>query len=419
MTRTVDCGERTGSVLIPSSKSQAHRMLICAALSQSDSVISCDGISDDIKATADCLSALGAKIDIRGGEISVRPIKNIPGDRIELFCGESGSTLRFLLPVVGALGANAAFHMKGRLSERPLSPLSDELISHGMSITRNSDLLLCGGKLEAGKFSLPGNISSQYISGLLFALPLLSGVSEIEITSDIESEDYIEMTLDSLLLSQIQIVRAERLYGISGDQKYRFPACARVESDWSSAAFFLSMGALSEKGITVRGLDTHSRQGDKRIIDVLRGFGAHIIISEDGITVSRGELRGQTVDARMIPDLVPVVSVVAAAANGRTEIINAGRLRLKESDRLRSVSQMLLSLGGKVTETEDGLIIDGGALHGGTVDSVGDHRIAMSAAVAASVCGSPVTVTDPGCTSKSYPRFWDDLDSLSIADIKE
>lgn len=415
MTRTIIPGPRSGRIRIPASKSQAHRILICAALSQGGTDVICDGISKDIAATIGCMSALGAEIERKGSGIHIRPAAGTGDGICHMPCGESGSTLRFLLPVAGALGANAVFHMEGRLPERPLDPLDSELRRHGMTITKNGALLECSGQLRGGEFTLPGNVSSQYISGLLMALPLLSDDSVLHVLEPVESGDYIAMTEDVLRLSGIRFEKSGNDYTISGRQQYVFPKEVSVEGDYSSAAFFLCMGALSEKGVAVNGLNPSSSQGDRRIIPLLSEFGAEVVINGGEVSVRRGKLRGITIDASMIPDLIPTLSAVAAAAEGETRVINASRLRLKESDRLSTTSRMLTALGADVTETEDGLIIRGKpSLAGGTADSFGDHRIAMSAAVAACVCSAPVTIAGAECTAKSYPGFWDDLDSLEV-----
>ena len=438
MTINVPCGPRSGCIAVPASKSWAHRMLITAALSKNESEIVCDGISKDISATVKCLNALGADISISEGIIKVKPVRKVtdcsgdPSLYANLFCGESGSTLRFMIPIVGALGINAVFHMEGRLSERPLEPLTDVLSKHGMSFRKDGQLLYCKGQLEGGSFDIPGNISSQYISGLLMALPVLKDESVINVTGTVESGDYIEMTVKAVEEAGIRFDRQGYMFKISGDQEYSAAERLIVEKDWSSAAFPLCMGAFSEEGVTVAGLNMDSVQGDREIVNILNGFGAKIYIEEAGyrrvslqdylnnkdigkaasglvsITVVKDSLKGQVIDASRIPDLVPVISVVAAGAEGETRIIHAERLRIKESDRLATTTAMLKALGADIKETEDGLLIRGKKeLDGGTVDSFNDHRIAMSAAVAAGICSSPVIVTGAECTDKSFPGFWE------------
>ncbi len=414
MTATVSPGPRTGRVTIPASKSQAHRLLICAALGREPVELVCGGPSADILATTKCLNALGADIQKTAPDrFSVRPVTASPGTAAQLACGESGSTLRFLLPLVGALGAEGAFAMEGRLPQRPLAPFDSVLKEHGMTLHQEGSRLRCGGRLRPGAYTLPGNVSSQYISGLLMALPRLAGDSTLAVTGPMESAGYVAMTEDALRLSGIRFTREGQSWRIPGGQCCRLPGLCRVEGDWSNAAFFLCAGALSPEGITVEGLSLTSSQGDRAVVDILRAFGAQVTEGDGSVTVRRGALRGVTIDAAPIPDLIPTLSAVAAAADGTTYIENAGRLRLKESDRLKSTAALLSALGGQVEEREAGLVIRGRArLEGGTVDSWNDHRIAMAAAVAACVCCGPVTVTDSQCVAKSYPRFWEDFQQL-------
>ena len=413
MKRTIIPGARTGCVRIPASKSQAHRLLICAALGEEKTEVVCDGISADIAATAKCLRALGAAVEETEAGFLVSPIKKVPEGRCELYCGESGSTLRFLLPVVGALGAQAAFHREGRLPQRPLAPLDGVLTAHGMTLFEDGDLLLCSGQLQAGNYEIAGNVSSQYISGLLMALPRLTGESRLTVTGTLESAAYVAMTEDALRLSDVEFSKNGASYAIPGGQRFRLPARTAVEGDWSNAAFFLCMGALAKEGIRVEGLNLKSSQGDRGVLDVLRAFGAAVSEEENAVTVRRGTLRGVTVDASPIPDLIPVLSVVASVAAGETRVENAYRLRLKESDRLQSTANLLRALGGRVEEKEDGLVITGvPALHGGSAETQNDHRLAMSAAVAACAAMGEVTVDNDACVAKSYPRFWEDYGSL-------
>ncbi len=414
MIRLVLPGARRGSVTVPASKSQAHRLLICAALGDRETLIRCDGISDDIAATVRCLNAIGADIRETAEGLQVR-LRTSPAGDAELPCGESGSTLRFLIPVLGALGQSGTFRMEGKLPTRPLSPLKELCCERGMRIRQEGRLLRCEGFLRPGDYEIPGDISSQYVSGLLMALPLLPGESRLRVTGKVESADYIAMTEDALDKSGIRWEKEGWLYRIPGGQKPALPPALTVERDWSAAAFFLVMGALSPAGITLRGLDAASRQGDRRVLAILRSFGAEITEGPEGITARRGTLGGISLDAAQIPDLVPVLSVLAAAAEGETRITGAGRLRLKESDRLQTTAAMLQALGADIRETEDGLTIIGApALTGGCADAAGDHRIAMSAAAAASVSEGTVTVLGAECVKKSYPRFWEDLEALEV-----
>lgn len=415
MRMTISPGALSGRFRAPASKSHAHRLLICAALGAAPTSLLCDTFSDDILATIDCLNAMGAGISRRKNLISVDPIdphaqKDAP---CQLPCRESGSTLRFLLPVLGALGLSGTFHMEGRLPQRPLAPLDEVLRAHGMNIELSGSLLHVSGQLRPGSYTLPGNVSSQYLSGLLFALPLLPGESELTITGKLQSQNYLLMTEQAVLQSGIRFQKSENRFSIPGGQSYSLPSGLAAEGDWSGAAFFLCAGALSEKGILAQGLSASSAQPDRAVLDILRRFGAEVEPREDGIFVRKKALSGITIDAGAIPDLVPALAAVAALADGVTTIQNAARLRLKESDRLKAIASVLSSLGGKVAELSDGLVICGRPeLSGGTADSFGDHRIAMLAAILACGCRAPVEVLSAQCTAKSYPSFWQTLAAL-------
>ena len=413
MNKTILPGARTGEVHIPASKSQAHRMLLCAAMGENEVTLRCRGLSKDILATVACLKALGASVDAEGEVLHLRPVSAPPPGLCLLPCGESGSTLRFLLPLVGALGASAVFEREGRLPERPIEPLGRELCRNGMDIRSDGARLSCSGQLRPGAFSLPGNISSQYISALLMTLPLLEGESTLHMEGALESAAYVAMTEEVLRLGGVQTEKTGAGYRIPGGQRCRFAPELSVEGDYSNAAFFLCAGALSERGIRVTGLDPQSRQGDRAIVPLLEEMGAQVASDGSSVTVKRAALHGITIDASPIPDLIPVLSVVAAAASGETRVIHAQRLRLKESDRLHSTTQMLRALGAEAEELPDGLVIRGGrTLAGGTVDACGDHRIAMSAAVAGGICRGAVTICGSECVQKSYPDFWTDFQQL-------
>jgi len=368
----------------------------------------------DIEATVSCLSALGAVIQYGQDGYLVHPLKKVEGSGVaSLSCGESGSTFRFMLPIVSALGRHASFHLEGRLPQRPLSPLYEELVRHGCELSPQGTVPFdAKGQLVPGVYSLDGGVSSQFISGLLFALPLLDGDSELRLTGQLESFPYIELTMAMLEAFSVKVTYKKMVFSIPGGQTYRSPGTVRVEGDWSNAAFWLAAGAIGRGGITCTGLDLQSRQGDRAVLDILARFGAQVE-SGSAITVSNGKLRGIEIDAQDIPDLVPILAVVATTAEGDTIIRNAGRLRGKESDRLAAVSDVLCCLGADVRETEDGLVIHGGApLTGGQVTSWGDHRIAMAAAIAATVCTKAVVIQGAEAVNKSYPGFFDDLCSL-------
>ena len=401
-----------GTVNAIPSKSQAHRALICAALADKPTRVECKGESEDILATAACLFALGAGVERESGAYVVRPIKREGNGGIAtLPCGESGSTFRFMLPIVGALGRKVSFTPKGRLPERPLSPLYEELVSHGAELSPQGSVpFFAGGQLTPGRYSLDAGISSQFISGLLFALPLLDGDSELTLTGNAESFPYVELTMAMLEEFGVKAEFDGGTFSIPGGQTYRSSGVVRVEGDWSNAAFWLVAGAIGSGSVTCEGLDLQSRQGDRAILDLLVKFGAQVKPDGSAVNVSGGKLRGIEIDAKDIPDLVPILAVIGAAAEGTTVIRNAGRLRTKESDRLASVSAVLRALGADVDESEDGLVLHGSAaLKGGEVSSYGDHRIAMSAAIAATVCAEPVVIHGAEAVNKSYPGFFDDL----------
>lgn len=388
-----------GSIAAIPSKSEAHRSLICAALSDSPTVLHMGPGSEDIEATIRCLNAFGASIRREGENVLVEPIHELPAF-CEADCGESGSTLRFLLPVAGALGVDTSFRMHGRLPERPISPLDRELTRGGCELTRpEKNILRIRGKLRPGAYELPGNVSSQYISGMLFALTLLNEESTLAVTGSTESAGYIEMTLQSMAAFGAQIRKTESGFAVPGLGRYASPGSARIGGDWSNAAFWFCVDAIDDCSVQVTGLDKASAQGDRRIAEEVQK-----LLNASGAAV---------IDAADIPDLIPTLAACACARRQSVEVIRAGRLRIKESDRLLAIARTLNALGGSVTETEEGLIIDGShPLRGGEVDSFGDHRIAMMAAVASTGCTEDVIIHGAEAVNKSYPGFWADFASL-------
>ena len=422
MDMKIYAAELSGTLRAVTSKSDAHRCLICAALCDEPTDIAISELNRDIEATFDCLSALGASITQISKEIwRVGPAaKDL---KLALLnCQESGSTLRFLLPVAAALCQSAEFKGTGRLPQRPISPLREALKANGVRFTGVHLPLTIHGRMTPGRFTLPGDISSQYITGLLMALPLLDGDSEIILTTPLESAGYVNMTLRTLALYNITVTTLPdgAGYQINGRQKYRSPKFIKPEGDWSNAAFWMAAGAIKAP-ITVEGLDPQSAQGDREIVALLEQFGAKTQQEDGRISVSPAPLKGVTIDAAAIPDLVPILAVVACAANGTTRITNASRLRIKESDRLKTVAESLNALGGKVTELSDGLIIEGtGHLCGGEISSHNDHRIAMAMSIAAVLCRNPVIIRDAMAVEKSYPKFYEDYKCLGgNADVIE
>lgn len=399
-----------GTVAAIASKSDAHRLLILAALSRGETKLLMEKRSEDIDATISCLRALGATIEILPDGVAVRGIERVNENPV-LDCGESGSTFRFMLPVACALCKQARFTGSGRLPERPIGELMRVMQAHGVAFSAERLPFETAGKLAGGDFALPGNVSSQYLTGLLLALPFAKGDSTISLTTRLESAAYVDITLYALQRFGIQVRVDNSGYTVPGGQASLSPGELRVDGDWSNAAFFLAAGALGNS-VTMTGLRLDSPQGDKAILDALRKFGANVEETSEAVTVSPARLTGCTIDVSETPDLLPILAVLGACAEGETRLVNAARLRLKESDRLVSVSAMLRALGGTVEELSDALVITGGRLVGGTVDSVRDHRIAMSAAIASIRCNEEVTILDADAASKSYPAFYHDFNRL-------
>ena len=406
MNIVMDPSPLRGEIAAIPSKSVAHRMLICAALADGPTTLHIPQTSDDINATADCLRALGSAITVNNEDYIVEPIAQIENTPL-LDCGESGSPLRFLLPVAAAAADRCRFDGHGRLPERPLSDLTDAMKEHGVSFDGEKLPFTIGGRLRGGIFRLPGNVSSQYITGLLLALPLCEEDSVIELTTALESASYIDITLSVLKTFGITVHCERNRYIIPGKQVFRSPGTLPVEGDWSNAAFFLTAAALNND-IAMTGLNPNSAQGDLKIIALLEQLGAVTQKDNGRLTLRSDELKGCTIDIQDTPDLLPVLSVAAAFAQGKTTFINAARLRLKESDRLASSAAMIENLGGRAEVGEDELTVYGTGLIGGTVDSCNDHRIAMSAAVAATRCSKPVTILNAEAVKKSYPGFYND-----------
>lgn len=421
---TIRPAELQGTVAAIPSKSMAHRLLICAALADAPTKIVCPSSSDDIDATASCLEALGAHVARGGDGFFVAPVRE-PRAGARLDCGESGSTLRFLLPVAAALGAGALFDGRGRLPERPLSPLREQLEAHGVTLSAPGAWpLAVSGRLAAGSFELPGNVSSQFVSGLLLAAPAAGAPVAVRVAEPVESRPYIDLTMGALEAFGAETANA-RADGACAfavrSPRLSSPGTLEVEGDWSAGAFWLAAGALSGGGVAVRGLRQSSRQGDRAVLGALAMLGAHVSRTNTLVAASASRLAGCRLNVADHPDLVPPLALVAALAEGDTTIFGARRLRLKESDRLASVSAALAALGARVEPFDDGLRVRGvGLLRGGEVDSAGDHRIAMMAAVAACFASGPTVIHGAECVSKSYPGFFDDLASLGgVVELRE
>lgn len=378
-----------GSITAIPSKSQAHRLLICAAFSDKPTMLTCSETNEDIEATARCLRALGAEIIRTKTGYHITPVEVIP-QTADMDCGESGSTLRFILPIACALGVETTIHMSGRLPCRPLSPLWEELERMGATLTRPTDTVIhTTGKLQAGEYTIAGNVSSQFITGLLFALALVPGESNITVTGKLESRPYVDMTQKALASFGVQTDN----FHVRGSWPFLSPSSVNVEGDWSNGAFFLAAAGLGNK-ITVENLSDASPQGDRAVADILAT-----------------DIHKPTISAADIPDLVPILAVYFAAKGGAI-FTDIARLRLKESDRVASVTKLLQTLGIQVESDVNTMHVYGGQFTGGTVNACADHRIAMAAGIAATVASGPVTILGAQCVAKSYPSFWQEYKRL-------
>ena len=389
-----------GDLSVPASKSCAHRSIICAALADGVSHLSGVTMSKDIEATIGAMTALGAEFTVNGGDITV---KGAGGRKVRdcvIDCNESGSTLRFLIPVAAALGSNTEFRGRGRLPQRPIDIFIRELGKNGVCFDYNNTMpFTVSGGLKSGIFGIEGDVSSQFITGLLFALPLLEGDSEIVLTSHLESRPYVDITIDTLRRFGVSVDESENSFRIKGNQHYT-ARDEHIEGDYSQAAFFCVANALGSQ-VKLRNLDENSVQGDKKILEIISDM------------CYNGNIGSYRADCSDIPDLVPVLAVLGAFGSGDSVIYNAKRLKIKESDRLQTTAAMLNALGGNVEVTDDGLIIHPtGAMHGGTVDGCGDHRIVMAAAIAATAIDGQVIIRGAEAAEKSYPAFFDDYTML-------
>lgn len=412
MDLTIQPARLHGAVAVPPSKSAAHRAIISAALADGRSRITHVDLSSDILATIGACRALGIRMQMDGDTLTVDGGHLHPaGGPID--CAESGSTLRFFIPVACTLAGEKTFTGHGRLPLRPVDAYLHIFDTQGLRYTRPPGYslpLTVSGALRAGEFHVDGRVSSQFVTGLLFALPLLGGDSRIAVTGGFESRGYVDLTVDILRRFGIDIGVDGDTFSIKGGQRYQ-PQSLRVEGDYSQAAFFLVGGAISG-GIRVEGLDAHSLQPDHAIVDILRQMSANIISEGQNLVSRPARLRGATIDVSQCPDLVPPLAVAAAFAEGQTHITGAARLRIKESDRLHALAHNLTALGIRADELPDGLIIHGGRPKGGQIDSFGDHRIAMAFAIAAAGASGPVVIRGAECVDKSYPKFYDDYKAL-------
>lgn len=387
-------------------------MLIAAALAGGVSEISNISHSEDIDATIDALTALGAKVFREGTVYTVIGIKT-PSASAVIDCRESGSTMRFIIPIAAALGCSCEFHGSGKLPERPITPYIREMGKNGAVITQTEGIMpfTMNGKLRGGEYVLEGDISSQFITGLLFALPLCSENSVIRLASKLESKPYADMTIDALTRFGISIEESEDkdglpLYRIRGGQKYR-SADVTVEGDYSQAAFYFAANALGSE-VNVDNLNEDSVQGDKKILEIIRNMGYNKLNAH-----ASEKLSAFSADVSDIPDLVPILTVLGCFTDGVSRITGAKRLKIKESNRLEAIAAALGNIGGKIKVFDDSLEIEPvERFHGGTIDGCNDHRIVMASAIASTMADGEITITDAEAVSKSYPDFWRDFISL-------
>ena len=380
-------GSLRGALTAPPSKSALLRLTLLAALGDGLCEIDCSRLPEDAQYLCRALAALGASVGEADGRLHIGPIGR-PAAEARIDCGESAAVLRFLLPLAAALGTSVCFTGSARLLRRPIAPLLRAMEAHGCRCDTAHGLSV-SGRLVPGDYTLPGGVSSQFFSGLLMALPLLPGESRLRAAGPLVSAGYIDMTRQMLTRFGVRTELDGAAYVIPGGQRPSLPAVTAVPGDWSGAAVWMAANALGS-AVTVRGLDPESPQPDRRIQDYVNQMPPELDVSQH-------------------PDLLPMLAVLATAGKHPVRLVNAARLRTKESDRLRTAAALVTSLGGSAEVREDGLALRPGRLRGGTADAAGDHRIAMAAALAATVCTEPVTLAGADCVKKSYPAFWEDF----------
>jgi 3-phosphoshikimate 1-carboxyvinyltransferase len=414
-------GPRTlsGEVCAPPSKAYTHRMLIAALLSDGVTKISNPLVSNDTEATLRAVKAFGAKVKLQENCWTIEGATPLKTPKKPIDCGESGATLRFMIPVAALAPEPSIFTFETSLERRPIMPLLQSLKKLGVksSFQRNengSAVKVQGGGINGGKTTIRGNISSQFISGLLFAFPKAEKNTEITLTTPLESKNYVEMTEEVLNQHgvKVRISKDFRRTHIPSNQTYN-PYRHEVPGDFSSAAFLLAAAAVTSSKLRVKNLDYHTKQGDKAILGILKKMGSKVKIHDRFVEIEGKLLTPIEIDAKDIPDLVPVCAVLACYSNGVSKIYNAERLRYKESNRLTSLCAELKKMGADIAMEKDSLIIKGPcAMHGTLIDPHNDHRIAMACAVAALGAKGETKIQNSECVKKSYPRFFEDLRSL-------
>ena len=411
---TIKPSEIFGSIYIQMSKSDAHRALIVSSLAKQPSIIRHwnDNVSVDVEVTKNAVSNF-ADFEIADDNLKVFPKKEYKKELI-IDAKESGSSLRFLIPIMSALGITCTFTGAKKLFSRPIEVYKKIWKEQGIEFTHSEDFIRISGQLKASNFKVLGNLSSQFLSGLLFALPLLEGNSNIIIDGELESEPYVMMTLKTLKAANIETLRHDNnIIEVPGNQEYS-DVDYTVESDWSHAAFFAAAGALGGES-TLYGLNKYSIQGDREILNILKFMGASVSYNDDNsITVKRtNRLNALDIDMTNIPDLGPVITALAVTAKGKTRLYNAGRLRYKESDRINDLKDSFVKIGANIEVTEDEILIEGvERLSGGKTTSHNDHRIAMSLAVASAVSDGNITIDDANSINKSSFNFIEQFRSI-------
>ncbi|MDD3122182.1 MAG: 3-phosphoshikimate 1-carboxyvinyltransferase [Candidatus Izemoplasmatales bacterium] len=403
----------TGTVVVPPSKSQSHRAIIAASLSKGKSVISNITYSEDIVATIGAMEKLGVKFIKNTHQLIVSGVGRVSiSDDNFVDCNESGSTLRFVIPIFSISKEKIVFTGKRSLFKRPMSVYEDLFKNLGLGFQQNEDSIIISGSLTAGLYEIPGNISSQFISGLMFALPLVKGDSKIKIIGTLESKQYIDMTIDTLHQFQIQVIEKDNEYIIKGSQTYH-PSNVTIEGDYSQLAFFGVLGTISGE-VSCKNIPFNSKQPDRKIIDYILTMGGNISQNDNILIFKQSNTKGTIIDVSQSPDIAPILAILAGLSEGQTSIINAGRLKMKESNRLVSTYETLIQLGVPVEMGDDYLIIQGvKEFSGGTFDSYNDHRIVMSVAIASSRATHPIIIKNAEAINKSYPNFFEDLEKLT------
>lgn len=406
-----------GTIAAIPAKAHAHRALIAAALATSPSTILLNRSSKDIDATMDSLRALGATITYEKGIVHITPGQN--PQKGQILPHESGTTLRLLLPVATSITSQVSVDAKGRLPDRPLEPLLGQMKEHGIHFSQDKPPFTMTGHLQSGHFHMVGNVSSQFFSGLLLAAPQLDGDTTITCVGPLQSKDYVNLTMQTMAHFGVHTHCSlngdgHETFTIHGNHPFHGRENYAIEGDWSNGAIWLVAAAMTGKPLTITGLNPRSIQADRRIMHIIEDAGCHLHWDdEDNVTVTGKAYRPLRIDLEQMPDLLPVLASLAASIEGGSTFINGARLRLKESDRLESVANLITDLGGKVSTCGDNLhIIGTGRLQGGTVDCVNDHRLVMAGTLAALIAEAPVKLIDSEAISKSYPQFFEDWNAL-------